>query len=495
MIGLPKIKQGGTFMIGMFWAEKYAMVTGLTLVVRKLFQYRGTKDKWLTALTGTAALISMNLGAGLLYPYPKERYLFGMAEGIFAGSSLLMVWMLAEKICRVKRKQKNSKLGFHPGEEQITRYKKAFADLSKAFLSVPSAASVPVLAGMDDYQKVQAAWSARMDEQRVAVAAQLTEISSIMEGAVRRAYDTKENSVLERQLKTQLRKKGILLKSAYVYDNENQRKEVYLTICTGKKKTISNKEAAEVLSEVLGIPMMPSHETRAFLRNEYTNTCFVERTNFEVLYGVERCVGDYQQISGDSFSFLQKEEGQFIASLSDGMGTGLNAYQESEKVVDLLEQFLEAGFSKEAAVKMINSALVMRNQGKSFSTIDISSIDLYSGVCEFLKSGAASSFIRRGNWVESITSTSLPAGIFQQTDVEKSCRKLYDGDMVIMVTDGVLDILPAEHQEDLMKDIILEHQTNNPKELADYILSRVRQYKGGRFGDDMTVLVVGIWKR
>ena len=29
-------------MIGMFWAEKYAMVTGLTLVVRALFKPKGT---------------------------------------------------------------------------------------------------------------------------------------------------------------------------------------------------------------------------------------------------------------------------------------------------------------------------------------------------------------------------------------------------------------------------------------------------------------------
>jgi stage II sporulation protein E len=252
---------------------------------------------------------------------------------------------------------------------------------------------------------------------------------------------------------------------------------------------------AETLSEITGVAMMPSHEARNFVRNEYTSTCFVERTNFEVVYHMERCVGDYQQISGDSFSFLQKEDGQFLASLSDGMGTGLNAYQESEKVVDLLEQFLEAGFSKETAVKMINSAMVLRSDGKTFSTIDISSIDLYSGVCEFLKIGAATSFIRRGSWVETITSTSLPAGIFQQTDFEKTCRKLYDGDMVVMVTDGVLDVLPSEHQEKMMKDIILEHDTNNPKELADYILSRVRQYKNGRFCDDMTVLVIGIWKR
>ena len=479
-------------MIGMFWAEKYAMVTGLTLVVRALFKPKGTKDMWVSALTAGTALISMNLGAGLLYPYAREEYLFGIAEGIFAASSLVVLWTLGRKL--FTKRPVVSENNFSPGEDRISHYTKAFSDLAKTFLSVPSGGTLAVV-GMDDYEKVHAAWNARMDEQRVAVATQLTEISEIMEGAIRRAYDTKEDTSLERQLKRLLYKRGILLKKVYVYDNEEQRKEVYLTIRTRKKRCISNKDAAECLSEAMGSPMMPSHEARAFVRNEYTSTCFVEKTNFEVVYGVERCVGDYQQISGDSFSFLQKEEGQFLASLSDGMGTGLNAYQESEKVVDLLEQFLEAGFSKETAVKMINSALVLRDQGKTFSTIDISSIDLYSGVCEFLKIGAAASFIRRGNWVEVISSTSLPAGIFQQTDYEKTCRKLYDGDMVIMVTDGVLDVLPVEHQEKLMKDIILEHQTNNPKELADYILSRVRQYKSGRFLDDMTVLVMGIWKR
>ena len=408
------------------------------------------------------------------------------------GCTLIVTWILAKKLFTKRPVIEESMRS--PGEERIAHYTKAFTDLAKTFLTVPQGAAL-ALAGMDDYQKVHAAWGARMEEQRVAVATQLTEISGIMEGAIRRAYDTKEDTSLERKLKKSLYKKGIRLKKVYVYDNQENRKEVYLTIRTRRKKCISNREAAECLTEYMGKAMMPSHEARAFVRNEYTNTCFVERTNFEVVYGMDRCVGDYQQISGDSFSFSHKEEGQFLASLSDGMGTGLNAYQESEKVVDLLEQFLEAGFTKETAVKMINSALVLRSDGKTFSTIDISSIDLYSGVCEFLKIGAAASFIRRGNWVESITSTSLPAGIFQQTDFEKTSRKLYDGDMVIMVTDGVLDVLPVEHQEKLMKDIILEHPTNNPKELADYILDRVRQYKNGRFLDDMTVLVMGIWKR
>ena len=201
-----------------------------------------------------------------------------------------------------------------------------------------------------------------------------------------------------------------------------------------------------------------------------------------------------ERISGDNFSLYHCREGQFIGALSDGMGSGLTAYRESERVMDLLEQFMEAGFTKETAVRMINSALTLRAEAQVFSTIDISSFDLYTGVCEFLKVGASTTFIRRENWVETISSTSLPAGVFQKLDLDCTSKKLYDGDMVIMVTDGIMDALPTAHQESMMKDIILEHKTGNPGELASYILRRVQQYGNREPADDMTVLVMSLVK-
>ena len=85
-------------MLELFWAEKYAMVTGLTLVVRKLFKPKGTKDMWVSAMTAGASLISMNLGAGLLYPYSPEQYVYGIAEGVFVGSAMVLLWTLGRKI-------------------------------------------------------------------------------------------------------------------------------------------------------------------------------------------------------------------------------------------------------------------------------------------------------------------------------------------------------------------------------------------------------------
>ena len=49
--------------------------------------------------------------------------------------------------------------------------------------------------------------------------------------------------------------------------------------------------------------------------------------------------------------------------LSDGMGSGMDACRESEIVVELLEQFLESGFTQEAAARMVNSALGVERAG------------------------------------------------------------------------------------------------------------------------------------
>ena len=127
--------------------------------------------------------------------------------------------------------------------------------------------------------------------------------------------------------------------------------------------------------------------------------------------------------------------------------------------------------------------------------MDICAVDLYTGICNFLKAGASATFIKRDHWVEAISSESLAAGLIQQVDFETSSRKLYHGDYLIMMTDGVLDALPVQKEEETMKEIILDVHEESPKELGREILERVLGYSDYRARDDMTVLVSGIRKK
>ena len=144
---------------------------------------------------------------------------------------------------------------------------------------------------------------------------------------------------------------------------------------------------------------------------------------------------------------------------------------------------------------MVNSALLLKGRDGMFSTVDMCAVDLYTGICDFLKAGAAATFIKRDHWVESIASESLAAGLVQQMEFETASRKLYHGDYLIMMTDGVLDALPMEREEETMKEIIMDVKEETPKEISRGILERVLGYSDYHARDDMTVLVAGMWKK
>ena len=239
---------------------------------------------------------------------------------------------------------------------------------------------------------------------------------------------------------------------------------------------------------------MPQQGERPILGEDYSTVACVEGARYHTLQGVARIGKDCDKISGDTFLMTDLPGGKKGVALSDGMGSGEEAFKESTMVVEMLEELLTAGFPKETAIQMMNTALVMGREEIRFSTIDMSVFDLYTGNCEFVKAGASTTYIKRGEQVERISSTSLPIGVVQHLELETTKKQLQTGDFVIMVTDGVLDSLPVGEQDLLMEMIIGGTKGNNPKEMAHYILEQVLEWTGEEPLDDMTVAAVGIWK-
>lgn len=469
-------------------------------------QQKNKSYAWLYGITAGACVAAMQIGVGMLQMEQDYAVILGAAQGLLVCSLTVICGSIMEWLLRPLPLPEGEP-AWGPARARLQEYETAFRNLAQSFsgLSARKAGKNERGAGrgippenegtvLDAPSKMNLLWNTKLEENREAMAVQLTEMAQIMTDTVEHAWDTRSDEELEEHLRKKLKSMGLSVHSVLVYCEEHSRQEVYLTMSTRKRKCVAVKDISAALTKLMKRAMMPARDSRAFVGSEKITVLFVERTNFQVLYGVEKAVKGKEKISGDNFSLRYCREGQFIGALSDGMGSGITAYRESELVIDLLEQFLEAGFSKETAVRMINSALILRSDAQVFSTIDIASLDLYTGVCEFLKVGASTTFIRRENWVETIASTSLPAGVFHKLEPDCTGKKLYDGDMVIMVTDGVMDALPAGHQESMMKDIIMEHSTGNPSELASYILGRVRQYREKGPSDDMTVLVMGIVK-
>ena len=345
-------------------------------------------------------------------------------------------------------------------------------------------------------QKQILIWNNKLLENRMAVAEQLGEMAQLMNTLSNELFDIiPVDAVFQEELKRRLKKKHILAGNIWMLEQPDEKIQYFCELYTKGKRCISAAEAGQVLSKMCGCQMTPRIEGKMFLTKEKMTVRFVEDVNFRILYGAAKVTKDRETISGDNYMCTAEDNGQFFMCLSDGMGSGLEACKESEHVVDLLEQLEESGFSGESAAKLVNSVLNLQMRGGKFSTVDVSIIDLYTGMCHFLKAGAATTFIKRDQWVESISSESMALGLVFPADYESLTKKLYNGDFLIMVTDGVLDALPEERAEETLKEIILQTHAKAPQELGRGILQKVLALCEYKAADDMTVLAAGVWKK
>ncbi len=337
-------------------------------------------------------------------------------------------------------------------------------------------------------------WNQKLAKGREGCAVQLDSFAQMIQHATRELdASIFSDEYLEKKIKARLARMGIKLLTTVFFVTEEGRYEIHVTAKVKKGEYITTKEVAQAISECSGRNMVLGKEERAVLGEDYCTIMCVEGPRYYTMQGIARIGKGCRKISGDSFSMLDLPGGKKGIILSDGMGAGESASRESVRVVELLEELLNAGFPKETALQMLNTALVTGREEVRFSTVDMSVFDLYTGNCEFVKAGASLTFVIKKEKIECIKSTSLPIGVISNLEIEKKQRTLEEGDLIVMITDGVIDALPAGEQEFLLRMIIEGTKKTNPKEIAQHILEQVMECSGQIPLDDMTVLVAGIW--
>lgn len=221
----------------------------------------------------------------------------------------------------------------------------------------------------------------------------------------------------------------------------------------------------------------------------------IEETEGKRIYSpkitVRREAKEGQIDSGDTVIYFEKGN-KFFVILCDGMGSGEDAMHQSRLTARLFEKFLKAGFNKETSLRMINSALALKADQESFSTVDVLEIDTKTGECEFLKIGSAQTFIKKKKEIGVISSKSLPVGILENIETEPFRGRVENGDIILMVTDGISEAGNGVLKTDWIKKL-LALEKRSPREIADLIITGAKART--RFRDDMTCCVIKIEKR
>ena len=356
---------------------------------------------------------------------------------------------------------------------------------------------IQAIEDMFEIYKIHYGWQKKLFEGRQLVAEQFKGVSEIIGNLAKEVNNKYEfKTDLEDALYVAFDKEGVSVDKATVLVKENGKLEIEIEKrpCFDRKQCDS--KIKPVVSKIIGMEVV--RKKNHCTKHEGDSKCvfsLVEAPRYRTMPGVARVSKDNGNICGDNYSFIELDNGKYVMALSDGMGTGERAAKESMTTITLLEQLMEAGFDKDVAIKTINSILMLKSSDEMFATMDLSILDLYSGKVEFVKIGAASSFIKRVNGdVEIVKSSSLPIGILNKIDIESFDKKLNIGDFIVMMSDGILDSDKIIDEKDHWVVKFLENmKSRNPQLIAEELLNTAYEKYGNKIADDMTVVITKLW--
>ncbi len=337
-------------------------------------------------------------------------------------------------------------------------------------------------------------WRRQIIESRQLVADQLVGVSQVMEDLAREIKREGQQLYLqEEQIRSALEQLGLSVHSIDVINLEEGNVEIEIVHQYTRGFDECRKIIAPMLSDILGETITVTREQPTDRGPSYSLVTFGSAKEFEVWTGVAGAAKGGDLLSGDSFTAVELGNGKFAVALSDGMGNGERARQESSTALTILQQLLQSGMDEKLAIKSVNSVLMLRSPEEIYATVDMAIIDLYSAETTFMKIGSTPSFIKRAGEVIPITASNLPVGILSEIEVDLVSVQLLPGDTLIMMTDGIFDAPGyAVNKELWLKRVIQEIRADDPQEFADCLLERVVRHQEGDIHDDMTVIVAKV---
>ena len=229
----------------------------------------------------------------------------------------------------------------------------------------------------------------------------------------------------------------------YQYDvlfiNNHSTEDKYQFDIAIKDITIKEIESTllPLIDETLQTNMRITRIDTATLSSSYFIVSISEIENIKIEYAYKQSNEDIKA-NGDSVASLCENKFFFFA-LSDGMGNGMDANEESKFTIDTVMSMLKTNMDVKTTINIANDIIQLKNDFESYTTLDLLAIDMKKKIASFYKLGAFNAYIIRNHQVTEVNNFALPLGIIDSVNPSASSYKIEKNDIIIMCSDGMID--------------------------------------------------------
>lgn len=325
----------------------------------------------------------------------------------------------------------------------------------------------------------------------------LKQATKIIDECAQKIIDKPENlfAKQEAEIEILLKAKKMIINQCMIKKLKNDKYIISLDIpnyqVRFKEKEIM-VNVADMLSKVLETKIVFQREK--IIDEECFTQIYASEDKFILQVGSSKLSKEDTNISGDCNLQMKLDDGKYLLAIADGMGSGKEARESSKFTIKMIKKLISSGFEKEESLKLINSSLELNSNKETYSSIDISILDLYTGQAEIIKNGACNTYIKNKKNIKKISLDSLPVGITDKIELNSETITVEEGDIILMCSDGVLESKEIE-KKDWIEEFLKNVSTNNVQKLADLMLAEAIDNSYGIAKDDMTVIVCKIVKK
>ncbi len=211
---------------------------------------------------------------------------------------------------------------------------------------------------------------------------------------------------------------------------------------------------------------------------------FYKKPLIKISYAHTILAKDGNIMSGDNYYIKKDYNNSYTFVLSDGMGSGYNAYTESIDALKTIISLSSYHFRTQTILKLLEDIYELRSNYDRYATLDFLSINSATRKINLYKMGSTTTYIYHNERLLIYENKTLPLKLDEVNSAFE--LDIYSGDFIFLLSDGISDFITSNEFESLIN-------TNLSAEDTCYnIVEYLKKKENGKLKDDISLIVIKV---
>ena len=220
------------------------------------------------------------------------------------------------------------------------------------------------------------------------------------------------------------------------------------------------------------------------LEIKYINESYhlFKKPSLKICYAHAVLAKEGNLISGDNYYIKKDYNSNYIFALSDGMGSGYNAYLESVDTLRIITSLSSYHFRVKTILKLLEDIYELRANYDHYATLDLLTIDTANKNVNLYKMGSTTTYVLHNNSLTAYQNKALPLKLDEMNST--FTFDISSGDLIFLLSDGITDFIDQNEFYSLI-DV-----SESPENICSKIIDHLKIKEKNNLKDDLSLIVI-----